>query len=143
MEKTAKEIERYVYKLLKESTIAESISGGVYRKGMRPRDSKLEDAVVIFTAGLSGQIQSGVITINIYVPDIDPYGNGVFVEDGKRTEELEVMAQRWVESLKANEFLFSTDDTICTDEAAEINQHFVVVKLTYRYYADDDANIRN
>ena len=88
MAKTSKQIQGDIYNLLKGSALCSMISGDVYRSGYRPRDSRLEDAVVIFTTGLPDQIQTGVVTVNIYVPDIDPYQNGVLVEDGERTETI-------------------------------------------------------
>ena len=143
MAKTGKQIQGDVYRLLKDSTLYTMISGDVYRNGYRPRDSRLEDAVVIFTAGLPDQIQTGVVTVNIFVPDIDPYDNGIFVEDGQRTEALESLAAEWVESLSAEVscYKFKLQQTIYTEEEAEINQHFVVVKLGYEYFGDDKAPI--
>lgn len=136
MAKTGKQVQGDIYNLLKGSTICSMISGDVYRNGYRPRNSSLEDAVVTFTAGLPDQIQTGVVTVNIYVPDIDPYDNGVFVEDGQRTEELERLAAEWVDSLTAavSCYAFKLQQTIYTEEEAEINQHFVVVKLGYKYF---------
>lgn len=74
--------------------------------------------------------------MNIFVPDIDPYNNGVLVEDGKRTEEVERLAQEWVDSLTADKscYRFKLQQTIYTEEEPETNQHFVVVKLKYQYY---------
>lgn len=122
--------------MLKDSSFSSMISGKVYRKGYRPRDSRKEDAVVIFTTGLPNQIQTGVVTVNIFVPDIDPYNNGVLVEDGKRTEEVERLAQEWVDSLTTDKscYKFELQQTIYTEEEPETNQHFVVVKLKYQYY---------
>lgn len=139
MAKTATQIQGDVYQLLKNSTLCSMISGDVYRKGMRPRDSKLEDAVVIFTTGLPDQIQTGVVTINIYVPDIDAYNNGVMVENGLRTSQLELLAAEWVDSLKAgvSNYKFRLQQTIYTEEDAAIKQHFVVVKLHYRYFGGE------
>lgn len=136
MNKTAKQIQGDIYNLLRTSALASELSGDVYRSGMRPRDSRLEDAVVIFTAGLAGQIQTGVVTINIFVPDIAPYDNGVLVEDSGRTEELEVLAQAWVDSLTTavSCYKFELQRTITTDVAKEIHQHFVVVKLAYSFF---------
>ena len=141
MAKTGKQIQGDIYQLLKDSTLYTLISGEVYRNGYRPRDSRKEDAVVTFTAGFPTEIQEGVVTVNIYVPDIDPYQNGVLVEDGARTEELELLAQAWVDSLTAEVscYKFELHETIYTEEEAEIGQHFVVVKLRYRYYGDDFA----
>lgn len=143
MAKTGKQVQGDIYQLLKDSTLYTMISGDVYRNGYRPRDSRLEDAVVIFTAGLPDQIQTGVVTVNIYVPDIDPYDNGVFVEDGRRTEELERLAQAWFDSLTAEVscYKFKLIQTIYTEEEAEIKQHFIVVKLGYEYFGDDNAPI--
>lgn len=76
MAKTGKQIQGDIRKLLMDSTLYTQISGEVYRNGYRPRDSRKEDAVVIFTAGLPEQIQTGVVTINIFVPDIDCDDNG-------------------------------------------------------------------
>ena len=139
MAKTATQIQGDVYQLLKNSTLCSMISGDVYRKGMRPRDSKLEDAVVIFTTGLPDQIQIGVVTINIYVPDIDAYNNGVMVENGLRSSQLELLAAEWVDSLKAgvSNYKFRLQQTIYTEEDAAIKQHFVVVKLHYRYFGNE------
>lgn len=141
MAKTAKQVQGDVYQLLKNSTLYSMISGEVYRKGYRPRDSKLEDAVVIFTTGLPDQIQTGVVTVNIYVPDIDPYSNGVLVENGFRTAQLERFAAEWVGSLSAKVscYKFKLQQTIYTEEEAAIKQHFVVVKLRYEYFGDDNA----
>lgn len=143
MAKTGKQVQGDIYQLLKDSTLYTMISGDVYRRGYRPRDSRLEDAVVIFTAGLPDQIQTGVVTVNIFCPDIDPYDNGVFVEDGERTAQLERLAQAWVDSLTAEVscYKFRLAQTIYTEEEAEINQHFVVVKLAYEYFGDDDAPV--
>lgn len=136
MAKTSKQVQGDIYQLLKDSTLYTMISGEVYRQGYRPRDSRKEDAVVIFTTGLPNQIQTGVVTVNIFVPDIDPYDNGVWVEDGERTERVERLAQEWVDSLttKVSCYKFKLQQTIYTEEEAEIKQHFVVVKLKYEYY---------
>lgn len=139
MAKTGKQVQGDIYRLFKGSTLYTMISGDVYRNGYRPRDSRLEDAVVTFTAGIPDQIQTGVVTVNIFVPDIDPYDNGVFVEDGQRTEALELLTAEWIESLTAavSCYKFKLLQTIYTEEEAEIKQHFVVVKLGYQYFGNN------
>lgn len=134
MAKTGHEIQGDILGLLKRSTLASAISGGVYRAGYRPRDSRLEDAVVIFTAGLPSQVQTGVVTVHIYVPDIEL--NGVWVEDGARAEVLEAAAQAWADSLTCavSDYKFSVQQTVTTEAAPEIQQHFVVVMLRYEYF---------
>ncbi len=131
--KTSRQVQGNIYRLLRASALAKSINGGVYRQGLRPRDSVREDAVVTFTAGTPGQVQDGVVTVNIYVPDIDPRDDGALVEDTRRTEELEGLAQEWVEGLKAPGYLFRLADVVHTTWEPSISQHFVVVRIRWRY----------
>lgn len=144
MAKTGKQIQGDIRRLLRDSTLYTQISGEVYRNGYRPRDSRKEDVVVTFTAGLPGQIQTGVVTVNIFVPDIDPDDNGTWVEDGRRTEQLEILAQEWADSLTAEVscYKFSLQQTIYTEAEPDIHQHFIVVKLKYEYFGNDYAPIQ-
>ena len=132
---TAKQVQTDVFQMLRTSTLSSMISGAVYRAGYRPRDSRFEDAIVIFTAGLTAEVETGVVTVNIYVPDIDPYDNGLLVEDGARTAQLEKAAAEWVETLTAekSDYKFRLNKTIYTEADTEIQQHFVVVVLEYRH----------
>lgn len=136
MKKTAKQVQSDIIALLKDSPLAAAVSGKVYRAGLRPRDSRKEDLIVIFTTGVPDQIQTGVVTLNLYVPDIDPFTNGVFVEDMARTDELERACEVWVESLTArrSNYRFRLTQTIYTEAEPDIRQHFVVVKLQYELF---------
>ena len=136
MSRTASQVQGDVYDLLIDSELAKQLSGKVYRRGYRPRDSRLEDAEIIFTTGFPGEIETGVVTINIYCSDIDPYNNGILVENGQRISEIEKVADTWVKTLVAgrSNYLFSLEEAIHSTEDPEINQHFVVIKLGYRYY---------
>ena len=135
--KTAKQIQSDIINLLKGSDLANTVNGKIYRatpeSSSRPRNSKAEDILVIFTKGFPWQIQTGIVTINIYVPDIENPDNGVLIEDGRRCEELEIAACNWVESLTTDksDYKFSLQQTIYTEAEPKINQHFVVVKLKY------------
>lgn len=132
---TAKQVQNDIYQMLRTSTLSSMISGVVYKAGYRPRDSRLEDAIVIFTAGLTAEVETGVVTINLYVPDIDAFDNGVLVEDGARTTELENAAAEWVETLTAEKsnYKFSLNKTIYTEADTDIKQHFVVIVLEYKH----------
>lgn len=138
--RTSRQVQGEVYRLLRQSPLARAISGGVYRAGMRPRDSRLEDAVVIFTSGLAGEVETGVVTVNVYVPDVDPRADGVWVEDVRRTEQVERLASEWVASLTATSgsYLFRLAGAITTVEEPETRQHFVTVRLRYSYYDTND-----
>ncbi len=142
MARTAHKIQGDIKRLIENSELAKAVSGKVYRgdgeNGERPRDSRLEDIVVIFTTGIPDQIHEGVVTVNIFVPDIDAYGKGELVEDGKRCEELETEAEKWYRGLKGkSDYLFSLEDTIHTSYAPELRQHFIVVSLRYRCFEED------
>lgn len=139
MARTSKQIQGDVFRLLKASPLSSMISGAVYRAGYRPRDSKEEDAVVHFITGLPTQIEEGIVSVLIYVPDVDAYENGVFVENGERTEELEKKAQEWVDSLGAGTscYKFRLQQTIYTADEEEIKQHSIVVKLAFKYYGGE------
>lgn len=94
--KTSAQIEKDFYRLVKSSAIASSIGGKVYRNGTRPRNSKSEDAVVTFVAGLDGQIQDGVVVVNVFVPK-KPFGRGTDpVKDIKRIDTLECIIRDWL-----------------------------------------------
>lgn len=133
---TAKQVQTDVYKMLCDSPLLAMISGTIYRAGYRPRDSKKEDIVIVFTTGLSEEIETGVVTINAYVPDIDPFENGVFVEDGQRTQEIEQALVKWVQSLTAqqSDYYFRLQKTIYTMPDEDIKQHFVVAIIEYKHY---------
>lgn len=133
MRKTGTQVQGDVIALLSRSLLAGLVNGQIYRAGYRPRDSRLEDIVVTFTAGLAEQRQTGVVTVNIYVPDVDPWDNGVLVSDGERCAEIEAAAQRWVDSLTAavSDYRFTLSQTIATYEDGDTAQHFVSVRLKY------------
>ncbi|MBO7263058.1 MAG: hypothetical protein J6U93_00895 [Alistipes sp.] len=132
---TAHKVQTDIMALLADSELCAELSGEVYRNGYRPRDSRLEDIVVTFVAGTPAQVERGAVTLNIFVPDITPYNNGVYVEDGQRTSHIEVLADHWVQSLttsRAN-YKFKLLRTISTDNDEAIHQHFVVVQLEYQF----------
>lgn len=121
--------------LLADSELCAEVSGEVYRNGYRPRDSRLEDIIVTFVTGTPSQVERGAVTLNIYVPDITPYNNGVYVEDGLRVSQIEHLADLWVQSLKARRtnYLFNLLRTISTMREEATHEHFVVVQLEYTY----------
>jgi hypothetical protein len=140
MKKTGRQIQGDIVALLQDSDLANTVNGQIYRatpeSSYRPRDSKAEDILVVFTTGIPDQIQTGIVTLNIYVPDTENADNGVFVEDGRRCEELEIEAGRWVETLTTgrSDYKFTLQQTIYTEAESEIKQHFIVVKLKYELF---------
>lgn len=134
MTKTGQQIEDDVYALITNSPLSKFIGGTVYKFGMRPMNSTKEDAVVKFVVGIDGQIQTGSLVVNIYIPDIDSSGSEILVRDIARLTEIESAAKDWVYSLSAadSDYIFSLAATIQSFEEPQIHQHFVSVRLEYK-----------
>lgn len=145
MIKTGAEIKGDIRRMLAE-WLQGRISGDVYLgeqggSSLRPRDSQLEDAVVIFTAGESGQIQTGRVTVQLYFPDIDPWQTGVWTLDEERNAQLQGVLRDWVRlylTASRSDYRFQLAQAIDTDKADGIRQHFVVLVLAYEYYDGED-----
>ena len=133
--KTGQQIVTDLIALLRGSDLASGVNGAIYRSGTRPRDSKDEDIVVVFTTGDGAQFQSGVVTLNIFVPYIPMSEDGVLYEDSERCEEIEALAQSTVEALTTDlsDYRFRLRDTIHTQQDDEIKQSFVVVRLSFKH----------
>lgn len=123
--------------MLRESSLKASISGDVYRQGLRPKNSRKEDIIVIFTSGQMGLIQNGLVTILIHVPNIALKGAGNSVINGQRCEDLEKEAQAVVDSWTTakSDYKFSLRDTISTMASQDTDEAIVVVRLNYQYRA--------
>lgn len=135
MTRTGQQIITDVIALLRGTSLADEIGGGIYREGTRPLNSTAEDMVVIFTTADAEQFQSGVVTLDVYVPDTVAGEDAVPVTDSARCEEIEVSAQRTVAELTARKsnYLFKLRDAIHTQRDEEIGQSFVVVRLGFKY----------
>ena len=129
MTKGASQIESDFYLKLKPS-LKKIIKGEVYRNGMRPINSKKEDAVVTYKSGLYGQFQDGEIMLNIYVPDRSY--NKEYVKDYDRCMEIENKAIEIVSKLTDGEYLISLIETPITIQEEAISQHYVNIRLKYK-----------
>ena len=132
--KTGHEIESDIFGFLKGSALTADLDGGLYRSGTRPRDSKAEDLVVIFTSSDAEQVQSGVVTLNAYVPDIYLSDNGVPIENIARCEEVEGLMRDEVTAWKAgmSSYKFKLNTAIHTQRDEDIHQSFVVARLGFQ-----------
>lgn len=139
MTRTGKDIQDDFYRMLKGSALDTAVSGTVYKNGYRPRDSRLEDITVTFTTATARQVQEGVVTVNIYVPDIDPYSNGVYVEDGARTMALERSAMDWFDGISrsAAPMRLRLQETVYTMADTDLRQHFIVMRIRFNYLDDN------
>lgn len=136
---TSRQVESDFRARLLSSPLGAAVGGRVYFSGTRPRDSRDECATVVFTAGLPGQIETGSVTVNVYVPDIDPWGNGMWTEDMERTAEIEAMASEWVDGMSGSDpdYHVTLADSIHTTAEPETRQHFVVARLKYKYLTEN------
>lgn len=131
MRKTGGEIESDVFAIISQSALKTAITGTIYKEGMRPLSSVAEDAIVAFMTGLDGQIQTGALNLNIYVPDIDN-GGGQFVKNGSRSRALEIIANTIIQGLKPGAYRFSLGATIQTIPAEGTSQHFINCKIKFQ-----------
>jgi hypothetical protein len=134
MSRTGGQIENDIYDFLCGSALAGEISGNVYHDEMRPKDSNLEDITVKFIDGGDGQIQTGKVAVNLFVPDIDVYGDGILRKHKGRCDELEAEANEWVEQIRrgGSDYWFEKSMTIKTMKHYDIPQHFISIMLSYR-----------
>lgn len=130
MRKTGGQIEADFFDMVKASSLAQSITGTIYKSGMRPIDQKTEDAVISFLTGVDAQVQSGVVNLNIYVPDIDN-GGGQFVKNTARCRQLEIEGNEFVQGTKPGSYRISLAQIIQTFKAEDASQHFVNVKIRF------------
>lgn len=132
MEKTAKQIEKDVFRIMRNSELKNVIGGKFYRAGMRPKNAKTEDMVVKFLTGIDEQEQSGVVLVHVYVPNIQASKDGELVEDITRVDELEELLNATVANLEDGEYLFEKDGTPNSFPVEGIEQHFINMRLKYR-----------
>lgn len=128
--KTEQQIERDFYSFIKASRLGAALKGGIYRSEMRPYGSSTEDLVVKYLAGIDGQVQSGVVILNIYVPDI-ACQDGRKVTDHKRIGELQELVNEFVNSHSGTEYWMQTDTTPTTMKHEETEQHFIYVRIKF------------
>lgn len=132
MRKTGAQVETDIYKSIKES-IKANINGDVYTSSGRPTDSKKEDAVIIFMTGRDGQIQEGVVVVNVFVPDIYPATEkGRSVKDTKRCREIEIALAGITDSMTTPEYQIYREDMIQTYKNQDRDEHFINARLSFQ-----------
>lgn len=136
--KVETQIEKDFFRFVKNSPIASAIGGSVYRNGMRPRNSKAEDAVVIFVSGMDGQIQDGVVVLNVFVPK-KPFGKDTEpVKDIARVDALEQVIRDWLDSFSNSEYLLppSQRPTIQSLEDPQTSETYVHTRIKFKRCAE-------
>ena len=130
--KTAEEVESDVYTAVK-TYLKNSISGYVYRRGTRPtnRGSK-EDAVVSFLSGLDGQVQTGVVVVNVYVPN-ERRGDSYSVKNVARSTAVSRTLLNMLKEMRISGYDLRTERTVQTEEDNGATR--VTLRIKYKYNA--------
>lgn len=89
MYKTEIDVEQDFFNAIRESALMALVKGGIYKKEMRPFDSKEEDIIVMVSSLTMSQRQEGVMTILVYVPMVEGRSNGELLPDKKRIGFIE------------------------------------------------------
>lgn len=129
--KTEIEVERDFYSFIKNGSLGNTIKGSVYRPDMRPANAKTEDLIVKFLAGLDEQIQTGVVILNIYVPDTKNT-DGRMVRDAARIGVLQAAIRDFVDKNDETEYWMETDGTPTSMKNEEIGQWCVTARIHFR-----------
>jgi hypothetical protein len=135
MYKTTQDIEDDFYKALSQTELIKSVAGKLYKKGMRPVDSKKEDVTLIVTTLDSAQYQTGVVTLLIYVNGTDLYQSQT-VPDKKRIKTLSRAAVDVLDELKPimkDYDGLSFFQAVTNDYDVETEQYFISAKIMFRY----------
>lgn len=140
--RTEREIKSDFVQLVKDTGLADAVSGGVYPEGERPRGSTAEDITVMLkTADGRGLLQSGKVTIKAFVVN-KPHGKAQVVgTDSRRVAELEAAFRDWAERIKGvhGDFVVnpSTDDYVGSDSVQLPSvQRYVFITLIFTYLTD-------
>lgn len=130
--KTEEQIERDFYSFLIMSELAKELKGNVYRDDMRPNDAETEDLIVKFLTGLDSQVQTGIIILNIYVPDVKG-SDGRTLVNHTRIAAIEEKVNAFVDWLNdyQTEYWVETESTPTTMKNEANNQHLIYVRLSF------------
>ena len=129
--KTEIEVERDFYSFIRNGSLGNAIRGEVYRPDMRPTNAKTEDLIVKFLAGLDEQIQTGVVILNIYVPDTKN-SDGRMVRDAARIGELEGAIRDFINENDETEYWMESDGTPTSIKNEEIGQWCITARIHFR-----------
>lgn len=135
MTKSNIDIEDELYRIIRDSPLAEAISGDIYQgPDERPDGSKLEDIEIIVIADQNADIQQATISINIYVSDVTD--NGKMRRNKPRLRELSRLGL----DLFDGQLPINIDGYRITLESQgtypehKVQQHYYNLKLNYSYH---------
>lgn len=130
--KTAEEVESDIYTAVKEYLVGK-IKGYTYRRGARPTNrGDKEDAVVSFLSGLDGQVQTGVVVVNVYVPN-ERRGDSYSVKNVARSTAVSRTLLNMLKEMRISGYDLRTERTVQTEEDNGATR--VTLRIKYKYNA--------
>lgn len=130
--KTAEEVEGDIYTAVK-AYLKGRIDGEAYRRGARPTNrGDKEDAVVSFLSGLDGQVQTGVVVVNVYVPN-EKRGDSYSVKNVARSTAVSRTLLNMLKEMRISGYDLRTERTVQTEEDNGATR--VTLRIKYKYNA--------
>lgn len=118
------DISRYI-----ASTMKEQITGDVYTD-KRPTNSAKEDIFVHVLATSPAQIQTALINVRIYVPNLQRQTDSV--RNKKRVRELSRLAMHVLSShIQDGWYIVMEEQSV--EESVDNRQHVIINRIYYRY----------
>ncbi len=131
--KTTFDTDSILYKILRNSTLKNAISGGFYVGDDRPDDSDEEDVVInSITLAQDYLPQIGSSNINIYAPDkkVRIKGREQIVSDRERLKVLLGKTIKILKDAKISGLAFTLESQTILPEPS-VKQHFVNIRISW------------
>lgn len=124
---TTLDLVNIVFRLLASSPI--QITGALY-KLRRPRSTSLEDIVILplVIQTLDESTQTGILSINLHVPNIDPDGSGNMYPDTARLSVLSAQIVALVNLNSSDNYLLTVHQQKLFQED-NLNESFLNIRV--------------
>lgn len=136
MIKTESQVEQDFYNGLRKTSLINNVRGKLYKYGLRPFDSKNEDVVLRVTTLNANQLQEGVVTIMVFIKNIDGAEMGRLTPNKKRIAEVETMCLECLEELKhimEDYGNLRLETSIVSKYDSDTKQSFVSTRIKFSY----------
>lgn len=122
-----------IFNLIKDSELAKSLSGQIYKTGVKPLNSKKEDCVINIAGNQNGEIQRAIVNVNIHVPDLYIAKDKTWVEDTKRLRVLCKLAEQLFTSKRVKRMrkVELESQRVFADQG---NEHFINNRILFNIY---------
>ena len=128
--KTDIDIKDDIYQFIKGSRLARAISGKV-DKTSRPSGSVKEDIIISIDENMNDNIQSALVSVNIYVSDL--LRNNQYIENTIRLRELCTLSKELLEVGHINGSRFVLQSQRVKKVNGSDNEHYIENKLIYKH----------